>query len=132
MTETEDKQDKTIPFFPDHFMTEFWVAVVIIVIAVAVGVVGMIYPVGLGDPADELNTPDHVKAEWYFLALYQLLKLVPKTTGVLIPIIGIIIVAVWPFIDKKPDSKQQKRIRIIGTVLFMIILIAMTIWGGVS
>ena len=132
MTDTNDKQEKTIPFFPDHFMNEFRMTIAIAVIILVIGVVGLAYPVGLGEPADPLRTPEHIKPEWYFLALYQLLKYVPKTAGVLAPIIGMIIVFIWPFIDKKTDTKRQMRIRLIGSILFTIILIAATVWGEVS
>ena len=132
MTETENNRDKTIPFFPDHFMTEFRMAIWITVILVIIGAVAMVSPVGLGEPADEMNTPEHTKSEWYFLSLYQMLKFVSKTAGVLIPVIGLIVVFLWPFFDKKPDTKRQMRIRLIGGFVFTIILIAMTIWGGVS
>ncbi|MGD8456771.1 MAG: hypothetical protein PVF83_10325 [Anaerolineales bacterium] len=132
MTETNDKQEKTIPFFPDHFMTEFWVAVGFMVILLIIGVAALSHPVGLGEPADPLNTPKHIKPEWYFLSLYQLLKYIPKTAGVLGPIIGMLLVLIWPFIDKKPDNKKQMRIRLIGSIIFTIVLIALTVLGEVS
>ena len=132
MTETNEKQEKTIPFFPDHFMSEFRMTIAITVIILIIGVVGLLSPVGLGEPADALKTPEHIKPEWYFLALYQLLKYIPKTAGVLGPIIGLLLVFIWPFIDKKPDSKRQMTIRLIGTIIFTIALIAMTVLGEVS
>ena len=60
-------------------MTEFYVVVGIVILALVVGTLGMLFPVGLGAPADPLDTPLHVKPEWYFLALYQLLKYVPSS-----------------------------------------------------
>ncbi len=77
-------------------------------------------------------TPEHVKPEWYFLGLYQLLKYIPKTIGVLLPIIGLMVVFIWPFLDKKADTKKQRRIRMIGSAVFMVILIALTLWGWFS
>ena len=132
MTESNDKQEKTIPFFPDHFMSEFRMTIGITVIILIIGVIALSNPVGLGEQADPLRTPEHIKPEWYFLALYQLLKYIPKTAGVIVPILGIILVFIWPFIDKRPDSKRQMRIRMIGSIIFTIILIAATIWGEVS
>ena len=132
MTESNDKQEKTIPFFPDHLMSEFRMTIVIAVILIIIGAVALAYPVGLGEPADELKTPEHIKPEWYFLGLYQLLKYIPKTAGVLLPILGVILVLIWPFIDKKPNTKHQLRVRLIGSIIFTIILVALTIWGKVS
>jgi quinol-cytochrome oxidoreductase complex cytochrome b subunit len=132
MTETNDKQEKTIPFYPDHFMSEFRMTIAIMVILVIIGAIALVNPVGLGEPADDMKTPEHIKPEWYFLGLYQLLKYIPKTAGVLLPILGLILVFIWPFIDKKTDTKRQMRFRVIGSIVFTIILIALTIWGEVA
>ena len=131
-TPPDPKKDETIPFYPDHVRTEFWVALGVLVIVVIIGIIGMIKPLGLGDPADPLLTP-HVKPEWYFLALYQILKYVSKTVGFLIPLALVALVVLWPFIDRKPDkSPRLRRIRFIVSVALLVILIALTIWGEVS
>ncbi len=129
MTEKQEDLKKTIPFFPDHIRTEIRVTWIVMGIVIIVGVIGILAPVGLGDPADPMVTPEHVKPEWYFLALYQLLKYIPKTLGVMIPIIGLIIVFIWPFLDRKADSPKQTRIRAIATIIFVVLLIAGTLWG---
>ncbi|MCK4976096.1 MAG: hypothetical protein KAS36_04120, partial [Anaerolineales bacterium] len=97
-------ENDSIPFYPDHVSTEFRVVVGIVVIAIIVGAIGLIFPVGLGVPADPMDTPAHVKPEWYFLAFYQILKYIPKTTGVLLLIIGVLGLIMLPFIDRKPDK----------------------------
>ena len=126
------EQKDTIPFFPDHITTEFVVTVGIMVIVVILGVVGLFSPVGLQDPADPMNTPAHVKPEWYFLALYQVLKFIPKTTGALTPVILILIILFWPFIDKRADSKKAMKIRRYLVIVGSILIIALTVWGEVS
>jgi cytochrome b6-f complex subunit 4 len=132
MTEKHLEED-SIPFFPHHVSTEFRVVVVLTVLAMAVGLVGLLAPVGVGEPADPLNTPAHVKPEWYFLSLYQLLKFIPKTAGAVIPVIAVILLILLPFIDFKPDkSRRIKWIRLIIAVVGLVILIALTIWGEVS
>jgi len=93
----------------------------------------MLSPLGLEEPADPMNTPMHVKPEWYFLALYQLLKFIPKTIGVMIPIVMLIVLTLWPFIDSKPEKDNKKmRIRFAVVTIGMLVLIALTIWGQVS
>ena len=134
MSEAEiNKQDETIPFYPDHVKTEFYTVIGTTVIVLVIGLVGLFYPLGLGAPADPLNTPAHVKPEWYFLALYQLLKFIPKTTGAVTPVLAVILVAIWPFIDRKPDkSRRSYRIRGIFVAVAVIIMIVLTIWGEVG
>ena len=126
--ETKDTQ-KTIPFYPDHFMTEVRVVWWIVGIVILIGISAFFYPVGLEEPANDMVTPDHVKPEWYFLGFYQLLKFIPKTTGVLLMVGFVLALLLWPFFDKKEDTKRQFKIRLIGGLGFIIIYAALTIWG---
>jgi ubiquinol-cytochrome c reductase cytochrome b subunit len=141
MATTHPEQEKdSVPFFPNHFMTEFYVVIGILVVAIVVGALGMLSPVGLQAPADPLDTPLHVKPEWYFLALYQLLKYVPSSVlgiegpmfAVTIMVVAVLAVVIWPFLDRKEDSKKAMRIRAIVTVVGVVLAIALTIWGEVS
>jgi menaquinol-cytochrome c reductase cytochrome b/c subunit len=125
--------DDSIPFFPDHARTEAYVALGVLVLIVIIGVLGQISPIGLEDPADPMNTPDHTKPEWYFLFLYQFLKYVPKTVGVMTPIIGVLILLFWPFLDRKrEDSPQSRRRRTIGVIAFLAFFVILTALGVVA
>nr|WDA98405.1 cytochrome b [Macaca mulatta]WDA98418.1 cytochrome b [Macaca mulatta] len=56
-------------------------------------------------PADPLNTPPHIKPEWYFLFAYTILRSIPnKLGGVLALFLSIFILAAIPMLHK---SKQQ-------------------------
>lgn len=138
-THPEHEKD-SIPFFPDHFKTEFYVVIGILVLAVVIGAIGLFSPVGLQDPADPLNTPLHVKPEWYFLALYQVLKYIPPQIigidGPVVMIVGVAIallaVTFLPFIDKKENSKKAMRIRALITAVLLIAAVILTVVGEVS
>jgi quinol-cytochrome oxidoreductase complex cytochrome b subunit len=138
-THPETEKD-SVPFFPNHFMTELYVVIGIVILAVVIGALGMLSPVGLQAPADPLNTPLHVKPEWYFLALYQLLKYVPPTVfginGPMFAVVAIVLALAaftfLPFFDKKANSRKAMRIRAIGVAFFVVMAIALTIWGEVS
>lgn len=138
-TYPEGEKD-SVPFFPHHFMTEVKVVIGIVTLAILVGALGMLFPVGLQAPADPLDTPLHVKPEWYFLALYQLLKFVPPSIlgiegpmfAVTLMVVAVLVVTIWPFLDRKEDSKKAMRNRAIITVVGVILAIALTIWGEVS
>ena len=133
MTEEESSpEEKTIPFFPDHIWTEAKVVLWIMAIMIAVGIVGLIFPIGLEPPADPMNTPEHVKSDWYFLFLYQMLKYVPKAIGVLIPIVALLIIMIWPFLDRKSDTLRARRVRWIITIVGSAIVIGLTIMGALS
>ncbi len=130
---SKEKETNTVPFFPDHVITEAYAAAIFGVILIIIGILGLFYPVGLDHPADPLNTPAHAKPEWYFLFLYQLLKFIPKTIGATAPVIGIGIILIWPFLDFKPDkSKKAMRNRAIISAIIVAVIIALTIWGEVS
>jgi len=134
MQKTETKQEReSIPFYPDHLSTELKVMGGILLLAAVVGIVGLFLPVGTGEPADPMNTPVHVKPEWYFLFLYQLLKFIPKTTGAVLPVIAVIVLILWPFLDRRADPSQKARLyRGIAVAVILIAILALTIWGEVS
>ncbi|MFN2282279.1 MAG: cytochrome b, partial [Anaerolineales bacterium] len=62
---TEDKQDKSVPFYPDHLALEAKVALGVGILILVIGAIGLFIPVGLGAPADPMETPAHIKPEWY-------------------------------------------------------------------
>ncbi|MBN1668330.1 MAG: hypothetical protein JW862_14650 [Anaerolineales bacterium] len=133
MTETFSKDEKTVPFYPDHVSLEAKWALGFGIFVVLVGILGLFLPVGLQAPADPMNTPAHVKPEWYFLALYQILKFIPKGIGSSIPVILVGLLMIYPFLDRKPDrSRQTTRKRMIIVAVLMVVLVALTIWGEVS
>lgn len=131
-TDTHSSEN-SVPFYPDHVTSEAKVVIGVTTLALVIGLIGLFAPIGLGEPADPMNTPAHIKPEWYFLGLYQLLKYISKTAGAVLPVIAVIVMTIWPFIDRKPDqSSKAYRWRAIFVTVFMVILIAMTIWGEVS
>lgn len=141
MTDLQHSNEESIPFFPDHVKTEFYVVLGILGLVLIIAIAGLIKPVGVGEPADPLNTPLHVKPEWYFLSLYQILKKIPpmvlgiqgKTLGVVIPIVLVALVFLWPFIDSQPDkSRKVYWYRLAFAIFAVLVIIALTIWGEVS
>ncbi|MDH5606784.1 MAG: cytochrome b N-terminal domain-containing protein, partial [Anaerolineae bacterium] len=126
----QDEKGESIPFFPNYLMNEavaWWIVLGFLVILAS------IFPVGLEEKANPLETPAHIKPEWYFLSLYQLLKLVPRVVGVLLPMVGIGFLVFLPFVDKNPEVVPQKRpIAVITGVITILAIVALTIWGWLS
>jgi quinol-cytochrome oxidoreductase complex cytochrome b subunit len=130
---SENHEDKSVPFYPDHLKLEAKVALAVGIVVLIVGAIGLFFPVGLGAPADPMDTPEHIKPEWYFLSLYQLLRFIPETVGATAPVIAALILALWPFLDQKADQdKKGYRIRFWVAGIMVILIIALTIWGEVS
>jgi quinol-cytochrome oxidoreductase complex cytochrome b subunit len=131
--ETKTQDENNVPFYPDHVALEAKVALGFGIAIMIIGVIGLFNPVGLGPPADPMDTPADTKPEWYFLFLYQLLKFIPKGIGASAPVVALLLLAVWPFIDSKPDKTlRARRIRWIVSAVVLLAIIALTIWGEVS
>ena len=130
---TENQKEKGVPFYPDHVALEAKVALGVGILVIIAGIIGLFFPVGLGDPADPMDTPAHIKPEWYFLSLYQLLRYIPETIGASLPVVLVLFLLIWPFLDRKPETtKKTARIRFWLSAVGVIILIGLTIWGEVS
>lgn len=125
--ERKKVDNSTVPFFPNHFITE---------LAVAMGVLGVIFILsgvftkGLGPPANPVMTPSHIAPEWYFLWMFGLLKIMPQLLGLFIPMVLGIIVILLPWLDRSESRKPEKRSRvIISTEVILIIMVILTYIG---
>lgn len=129
-------------FWPTHLLTEAAVAVFIMGIVV---VLCGLFVKGLEPPADPFTTPEHIKPEWYFLAVYQLLKIVPKevfgiqdfNVPATLIISGLFFLAITllPWLDRTPPDALHPRKRVVISILglaFFIFFIVFTIWGYYS
>nr|AFA45764.1 cytochrome b [Cercopithecus ascanius katangae] len=72
-------------------------------------------------PANPLNTPPHIKPEWYFLFAYAILRSIPnKLGGVLALFLSILILTIIPMLHK---SKQQSMMfRPLSQFLFWLLI----------
>ena len=67
----EYPEEDTIPFFPNYVILE---VIVSFLVLAALIVLASLLPVGLEEKADPFSTPQHIKPEWYFLWIYQFIK----------------------------------------------------------
>ncbi len=121
---------KLKPFFPDYILDEViaWFVVLGILVILA-----SVFPAGLDDKANPLETPAHIKPEWYFLSVYELLKHVPRIVGVILPGVALAILAVWPLLDRNPEVRARRRpIAILLGLATLAATVALTIWGYYS
>ncbi|MGE5575859.1 MAG: hypothetical protein ACM3TT_01530 [Syntrophothermus sp.] len=123
-------QEEGVPFFPNHLLAEM--AVVYLVFSLVLILVAF-FPFGLEGKADPLNTPEHIKPEWYFLSLYQILKLVPRGVAIVGAGAAMVVLALWPFIDRDlgKNARQRKAVNVLGIVVIAL-LAGFTFWGMFS
>ncbi len=88
-------------------------------------------PEDANTPADPFKTPAHIKPEWYFLAPYQMLKIVPsKLLGISMQIGLVSLFILWPFFDTKEEENILKRPLLRTLFIFSVLTwITLTIWG---
>ncbi len=107
--------EQGIPFFPVHVAKEAVVAVLLLALLVTLAV---LWPWEIGEPADPLSTPPHIKPEWYFLPSYQLLKYFEGTYGAVIGIFAcslpFLLLLFWPFLDRGKQRHPKKRPLAVG------------------
>ena len=104
-----------IPFFPVHVAKE---AVVAILLLAGLVTLSVLAPWEIGEPADPLSTPPHIKPEWYFLPSYQLLKYFEGPYGAIVGIltcsVPFLLLFLWPFLDRGKERHPKKRPLAVG------------------
>nr|WPW49494.1 cytochrome b [Manis pentadactyla] len=123
-----------IPFHP-YYTTKDILGLFIMITAL-MGL-ALFFPDLLGDPdnytpANPLNTPPHIKPEWYFLFAYAILRSIPnKLGGVLALILSILVLAFIPLLH---TSKQRTMMfRPLSQTIFWLLvanLLVLTWIGG--
>nr|AEI52283.1 cytochrome b [Presbytis potenziani siberu]AEI52284.1 cytochrome b [Presbytis potenziani siberu] len=82
-------------------------------------------------PANPLNTPPHIKPEWYFLFAYAILRSVPnKLGGVLALFLSILILAVMPLLHKSKQQSMSFRPLSQFLLWFLITILLTLTWIG--
>nr|QEE94830.1 cytochrome b [Paragalago zanzibaricus]QEE94831.1 cytochrome b [Paragalago zanzibaricus]QEE94832.1 cytochrome b [Paragalago zanzibaricus]QEE94833.1 cytochrome b [Paragalago zanzibaricus] len=101
-----------IPFHPYYTMKDL-LGVVLLLLSLSSLV--LFSPDLLGDPdnytpANPLNTPPHIKPEWYFLFAYAILRSIPnKLGGVLALVFSILILALIPLLHTAKQRSMMFR-----------------------
>ncbi len=124
----EVKEDERhFKFWPEHATTELLIGVLLMYFLT---ITALIFPVGLGEPADPTQTPLHIKPEWYFYFNFRLLKLTSLRLSVVLTLAVGAIAFLWPFIEewlarrwRMPDLVPV----MLGILVFLSFLV-LTVW----
>nr|YP_010574471.1 cytochrome b [Chaetodipus penicillatus]UZH94565.1 cytochrome b [Chaetodipus penicillatus] len=112
-----------IPFHPYYTLKDL--LGVMIILALFLTFV-LFFPDLLGDPdnyspANPLNTPPHIKPEWYFLFAYAILRSIPnKLGGVIALVLSILVLALFPFLHTA--NQRSMMFRPISQLLFWVLV----------
>ena len=123
------------PFFPNYVLHDvMWWYVALAVLAA----LSLFLPWELGKKADAFaSVPAGIRPEWYFLAMFQTLKLIPSHVlgfeGEMLGVLGFSAAAglllVMPFLDRHAADGRPSKVITAAGVLAVIYLIVFTIYG---
>nr|ADU24898.1 cytochrome b [Thylamys sponsorius] len=123
-----------IPFHPYYTMKDILGMILMVFLLLTLA---LFSPDMLGDPdnftpANPLNTPPHIKPEWYFLFAYAILRSIPnKLGGVLALLASILILLIIPLLHT--SNQRSLMFRPVSQILFWLLtanLLILTWIGG--
>ncbi len=130
----DPSQRREMKFFPNFMLRELMAWYVALG---ALGALAAIFPWNLGIKADPfVSAPAGIKPEWYFLFMFQTLKLIPSKVGFIDgEVLGVLafglIALLWlflPFFERDRPSPGKQWITGIG-IFALTYMAAMTIYG---
>ncbi len=124
-----DQPVEKTPFWPDYLLDELvaWYIGLTVLIVLA-----SLFPAGLEARANPLNTPAHIKPEWYFLSFYQALKFIPRIVAILVAFVGLAVIFFLPFIDRAPRDPKKRRGWLLAIVVTVTTIVGLGVWGAIS
>jgi cytochrome b6 len=129
------EKKKLIPFFPNFLLRDLllWIVVLNVLLALAV-----FFPWELGEKADLFaSAPAGIRPEWYFMFMFQTLKLLPahvlfvegEVLGILVFGLAGIAWMLVPFWRVKRRSHEPSRAMSIIGVVMILYIVGMTVIG---
>jgi cytochrome b6 len=123
------------PFFPNYVLHDlmWWYVALAVLAALA-----LFLPWEVGTKADAFAAvPVGIRPEWYFLAMFQTLKMIPPhvfgVEGEMLGVLGFAVAAavlvVVPFLDRGAAAGRQHRWLTAAGILAAVYLVVFTIYG---
>jgi len=138
------KPEQLVPFWPNEVIhlvvASLCAAAVIIVLAVLPVVLdhwNLSHWIEQATPADPHATPEHIRPEWYFLAAYEYLKLMPqelvgisgKTLGVMSMGLFVLVVMFLPFWARRWSRLRPGFVHRFLVTVVVAACIVLTLWA---
>ncbi len=132
----EAARRRPMKFFPDFALRDLWGWVLALGVLAAIAA---IFPWELGDKADPFAPAfKNIRPEWYFMFMFETLKLVPggeiagleyEAIPILLFSLGGLLMVLVPFLDRKVNLTGRSPAFTIVGVLALIYIVGMTAWG---
>ena len=127
-----------MPFFPNYVLRDVltWYVVIAVLAALAA-----FYPWELGNKADPFAAvPAGIRPEWYFLAMFHTLKLLPshvlgiegERLGVVAFSAAALLLVLVPFLDRRASRGEPSRLFTVMATLGLVYLVTFTIVGRLA
>ena len=119
-----------IPYFWEELTSQ---AMIFFLLLGVMGGIALLWPADLAPQANVLITPAGIKPEWYFLGLFQLIKIIPEIAGIIVPGIIVLLMVILPFVDRSPERNPlRKPVTTTVALIVVVALVALTIWGALT
>ncbi|HLF84347.1 MAG TPA: cytochrome bc complex cytochrome b subunit [Blastocatellia bacterium] len=126
---------KTMKFVPNFLMRDLigWILAIGVLAALAA-----LFPWELGEKADPFaSAPAGIRPEWYFLFMFQTLKLIPpkilsfdgEVIGIMAFALGGLFWVIVPFLDGSAANRKRSRIFTATGLAIVVFIVAMTVYG---
>lgn len=124
-------KERFFKFWPDHATTELLVGILLMYFLT---IIALVFPAGLGEPADPTTTPPHIKPEWYFYFSFRLLKLTSLKLSVLMTMAFGMVIFFWPFIEEvlQKRFKLSDSFSVAMGVLGFLGFLVLTVWESLA
>jgi cytochrome b6-f complex subunit 4 len=119
-----------IPYFWEELTSQ---AMIFFLLLGVMGGIALLWPADLAPQANVLITPSGIKPEWYFLGLFQLIKIIPELAGIIVPGIVVLLMVILPFADRSAERNPlRKPVTTTVGLLIVAALVVLTIWGALT
>ena len=131
----KNRQKEAQPFFPNVFYKDLivWLLCAGVLVTLAV-----VFPAAIGTKADPMApAPENIKPEWYFLFLFQTLKLFPgeiaglngEMIAVTVISLGVLFAFLMPFFDRRSSAGRPSPVFTYAAVFYLVYFVVMTVIG---
>ena len=125
-----DPTQKYIPYFWEELISQ---AMILFLFLGIMGGLALLWPADLAQRANVLVTPSGIKPEWYFLGLFQLIKIIPEVIGLVLVGVVVLLLVILPFVDRGPErNPRYKPVTTTVALIIIVALVVLTVWGALA